>query len=187
MGFGNFLSQMGFEPKTVKRNDYWYLSLLRIKNTPSFKIARKLNVWYEHGIGKGETIIDFCCLYFNCSVKDALEKLAGNFSFHQPVYQPQNLPQKKEENPLKILRVQPIKSFALLCYLHSRNVTLEIAKKYVKKVNFFFYDKEYKALGFGNDSGGCEIRNNWFKVSSTPKAITTITIRVKKLLFLKVF
>ena len=176
----NFLSGIGFEPKTIRRNDYWYLSPLRIENTPSFKIARKLNVWYDHGIGKGGTIIDFCCLYFNCSVKDALEKLAGNLSFHQPVFHPQNAVKKEEESPLKILGVQPIKSFALFRYLHSRNVPLKIAKKYVKEVNFCLYNKEHTAIGFCNDSGGYELRNNWFKGSSIPKGITTIKNKSKE-------
>src|SRR5690606_10647385 len=35
-------------------------------------------------------------------------------------------------------------------------------------------DKTYYGIGFKNDSGGYEIRNPYFKASSSPKDITTI-------------
>jgi hypothetical protein len=174
-----FLSQLGYEPTKINRNDYWYLSPLRIEKTPSFKIARKLNVWFDHGTGKGGTIIDFCCQYFDCSVKDVLEKLQHNSFFHQPILRPKYVP-AEEISPLQVLRVGPLKSFTLLRYLHSRNITLDGAAKFIKEVDFSLYEKEHKAIGFRNDSGGYELRNNWFKGSSLPKAITTIKNKSKE-------
>jgi hypothetical protein len=59
----NLFSRIGFEPKTIRRNDYWYLSPLRNEKTPSFRITRKLNVWYDHGMGKGEqSLISAACI-----------------------------------------------------------------------------------------------------------------------------
>ena len=64
----DYLSALGQRPQKVRNNDYWYLSPLRTENTPSFKVNRTRNVWYDHGIGKGGNLIDFGIIYFNCSV-----------------------------------------------------------------------------------------------------------------------
>ena len=48
-----YLSKLGHSPSKIKNFDYWYLSPLREEKTPSFKVNRKLNCWYDHGIGKG--------------------------------------------------------------------------------------------------------------------------------------
>lgn len=54
-----YLESLGFEPVRVRNNDYWYLSPLRNERTPSFKVNRKLNRWYDFGEGFGGSIIDF--------------------------------------------------------------------------------------------------------------------------------
>src|SRR3954470_21585915 len=87
----SYLSSLGYKPDKVRNYDYWYHSPLRSEKTPSFKVNRKLNLWYDHGIGKGGTTIDFIMLYFNCSLKEALQLLqarAGVISsfFHKPLH-----------------------------------------------------------------------------------------------------
>ena len=42
-----YLSRLGFEPKKIVRADYWYLSPLRNEKTPSFKINRSKNCWFD--------------------------------------------------------------------------------------------------------------------------------------------
>lgn len=59
MDMSQYLSSLGHEPSKIRNNDYWYRSPLRKENTPSFKINRKLNQWYDHGLGKGGNIIYF--------------------------------------------------------------------------------------------------------------------------------
>lgn len=54
-----YLSDLGFEPAKIRSNDYWYLSPLRQEKTPSFKVNRKLNVWFDHGIQKGGNLVNF--------------------------------------------------------------------------------------------------------------------------------
>ena len=49
----DYLASLGHQPQKVNNQDYWYLSPLRDEKTPSFKINRKLNVWYDHATGKG--------------------------------------------------------------------------------------------------------------------------------------
>lgn len=86
----DYLASLGHQPQKVNNQDYWYLSPLRDEKTPSFKVNRKLNVWYDHATGKGGNIIDFGTQYFNYSVAELLQRLSGqgipSFSF-QPQQQ----------------------------------------------------------------------------------------------------
>ena len=54
----NYLEKLGHRPQKIRSNDYWYLSPLREEKTPSFKVNRKMNVWYDHDMGKGGTLVD---------------------------------------------------------------------------------------------------------------------------------
>jgi DNA primase len=84
----DYLSRLGYQPTKVRNYDYWYLSPLRIEKTPSFKVNKKLNVWFDFGEGKGGNLIDFAIQYFKCSVSEVLTRLSQkniyNFSFHPP-------------------------------------------------------------------------------------------------------
>ncbi|MBK7652148.1 MAG: toprim domain-containing protein [Flammeovirgaceae bacterium] len=42
-------------------------------------------------------------------------------------------------------------------------------------MDFRIVERTYKAIGFPNRTGGFELRNQWFKGSSTPKDISLIT------------
>ena len=85
------LERLGYKPAKIRNNDYWYLSPLRDEKTPSFKVTRSKNVWYDHAIGKGGTLVDFGKLYYQCTVKDLLSKLQNEkeiiVSFHPPKIQ----------------------------------------------------------------------------------------------------
>ena len=76
----HFLSDLGYEPAKVRNNDYWYHSPLRNEKTPSFKVNRKLNRWYDHGSGKGGNLVDFAMMYHGCTISDLLQSLNGNLS-----------------------------------------------------------------------------------------------------------
>ncbi len=76
-----YLSFLGHQSQKIRGEDHWYLSPLREEREPSFKVNRKKNVWYDHGTGKGGTLVDFGTSYHACSIADLLQKLAL-FSFH---------------------------------------------------------------------------------------------------------
>lgn len=175
----DYLSRLSFEPEKIKNADYWYLSPLRNEKTASFKINRKKNCWYDHGIGKGGNIIDFAILYHNCTVGEFLKACKNNFSFHQPSLL---VPSKEDEDKsrIQIMYNKTISSLVLIRYLHKRNIPLSLAGKYCREIIFRLYDKTHVALGFKNDSGGYELRNEYFKGSSSPKYITTFENRKKK-------
>lgn len=42
-----FLKAIGFKPKKVVGQQYWYNSPLRSENTASFKVDNKKNLWYD--------------------------------------------------------------------------------------------------------------------------------------------
>ncbi len=168
----NYLSTLGFEPSKIRNNDYWYLSPLRDEKEASFKINRRLNRWYDHGIGKGGNLIDCGVLYFNCTVGELLQNLSGNFSFQQPNFQREAYT-IFQENKIKILKQTALSSPSLLRYLEHRRIPIEIAQQYSVEVHYILVKKNYFGIGFKNDLGGFEIRTPYFKTSSSPKGITT--------------
>ncbi|MCK9412634.1 MAG: toprim domain-containing protein [Prolixibacteraceae bacterium] len=172
MDMVDYLSALGHEPTKIRNNDYWYLSPLREEKTPSFKINRNLNRWYDHGLGKGGNLIDFGIEYHHCTVAELLVKLSGNFSFQKPLAQP--LKNTNEpEHKIKVLGDFALTSYPLLSYMGQRRIPIGIAEKYCREVSYELNAKTYYGIGFKNDSGGFEIRNPYFKGSSSPKGITT--------------
>src|SRR3984957_2652059 len=72
----DYLAKLGFRPhKPPTGHQYWYLSPLRDEKTPSFKVNRNLNRWYDYAEGKGGNLVDFGILYHSCNVMELLQKL----------------------------------------------------------------------------------------------------------------
>jgi hypothetical protein len=171
----DYLERLGFYPTRISHNDYWYLSPLRKEKNASFKINRKLNLWFDHGTGKGGNVVDFGTAFHNCSVKEFLSRLnSHDFSvfFHQHL-----AGEKKKisnESKIKILCVEEISSAPLLQYLKKRNVDPELARKFCKEILFKLYNKKYRVIGFENNGGGYELRSENFKGSSAPKQVRFI-------------
>ncbi len=171
----DWLASLGHEPKKIRKQDYWYCSPFRNEKTPSFKVNRNRNIWFDFGEGKGGDIIDFGVQYFRCSVNETLERLSQtslsrNFSFH-----PLSVAGEKKEpggGKIIILSEQPLAATPLLQYLQKRCISLKIAEKFCREIDFELYGKKYTAIGFPNDKGGFELRNENFKGSSSPKATT---------------
>lgn len=175
----DYLSSLGYKPSKVTRNDYWYLSPFRNETTPSFKINRNMNRWYDFGEGKGGNIIDFGILFHNCSVSELLKKMKDSFSFHQ---QSIHVKQDDEEvKKIKIINEREITSLVLIRYLHKRRIPIDIAQKFCKEIDYELYDKNYYAIGFKNNAGGYELRNEKFKASSSPKDVTLIENKADKI------
>lgn len=177
MDLVDYLQGLGHQPQQIRGWDYWYLSPLRVEKKASFKFDRKRNIWYDHGIGMGGHLVDFGILFYDCSVRDFLQKLAEkkdlSFSFHPPLSPSSTAPLSKEKR-LLVTAVNPIESARFLDYLSKRNIDPAVAKQYLREVRFTLYEKEFKALGFRNNSGGFELRSEHFKGSSSPKDVTLI-------------
>jgi len=167
-----YLRSLGCEPNKIRGNDHWYHSPFRLDKDPSFKVNTKLNVWYDHGIGEGGTIIDLGVRLHQCTVHEFMLKLSNlnlhnDFSLHQKTLEP-------PENKLEVLSIKELRAQALTEYINERGIETSIAKEYCKEVDFKIGPNIYSALGFRNISEGYELRNSWFKGSSSPKDISFI-------------
>jgi hypothetical protein len=169
-----YLSSLGYEPVKIRRADYWYLSPLRQERTASFKVNRVLNRWYDHGIGKGGNIIDFGILHYNCTPSEFLNAVRGNNFLPAANDFKQQSHERETASRVIVNDVFPVRSKALISYLGTRKITLEIATVFCSEVSFSLYGKSYFAIGFKNDFGGYELRNRFFKGSSSPKGFTTV-------------
>jgi hypothetical protein len=173
----DYLAKAGHQPQKIRDADYWYLSPLRNEKTPSFKVNRKINRWYDHGTGKGGNLIDFALLYHNCKITDWLQSLNNNFLLHQCKPQQQFL---IKEKLILVKEELVLSSPALLDYLQQRNISLSVARLYCRELKYNFRERMYFGIGFKNDLGGFEIRNPFYKNSCNPKGITTIKNSSKK-------
>ena len=183
-----YLHSLGHEPSKIRGNDYWYHSPLRDEKEPSFKVNRNKNVWYDHGLGKGGTLVDFTIEYYHCNnVAEALQNLSffqGQNLFQNSCNRPpfhsyeHNIIQDDtRETAIRIIAAkQPIQNPLLCRYLEERKIEKNIADKYCYEIQFTNggNDKIYFAIGFKNNAGGYELRNEYFKGSSSPKYITYV-------------
>jgi hypothetical protein len=133
-----------------------------------------MNRWYDFADGKGGNLVDFGTLYHKCSVSDFLQRLnAPGLTIIRNERTPIDASLRQESgNQIKVLSSHEITSYPLLKYLRSRRIADEIAFKYLKEVRYSTGDKNYYALGFRNDAGGYELRNENFKGSSSPKDVS---------------
>lgn len=184
-------------PKSFRGHDYWYCSPLPGGNgkTPSFKVDLKKNLWYDHGIGKGGDIIDFGTTFHCCSVSEFLQILSNfrqnvslsfassTFSDNVPIGKSCFAGEKKENGDEKIVLVytRPLATKQLISYLQRRCISLEVAGNYCKRVDFLLYGKLNTVIGFENNSGGFELRNENFKGSSSPKDIRLLDNKFENL------
>jgi hypothetical protein len=175
----DYLSSLGFQPDKIRGNDYWYRSPLRDERDPSFKVNTRLNVWYDHGLGIGGTILELGTRIHQCDIREFADMLShGNYDLNSAI-QRKALP--APESKLEITSLKDLNNHHLIDYLNDRMINSEVAMKYCKEVAFTIGAKHYKAIGFENNSGGFELRNSWFKGSSSPKDISYINNGADKL------
>ncbi|WP_187270032.1 toprim domain-containing protein [Pontibacter qinzhouensis] len=191
----DFLASQGFRPAYTRGADWWYISPIRpTERTPSFKVSTRLNRWYDHGAGEGGKLFDLALrLCGNGQVKETIRLLSEGFFFSQanpfPRKQPDHLPNLpairrdtvQKENAhlpgtssgIRVLETQPLRRGSeLAAYLRGRGIRHGTASAYCREVRFALGEREHRAVGFANRSGGYELRNAWFKGSSSPKDIT---------------
>jgi hypothetical protein len=170
----DYLQSHGFLPAKIQGTNYWYKSPFRDERTPSFKVNRKLNTWYDFGEGIGGSIVDFGLRFHRCSISELLSRTTNDIAwFNIP-----NITSRRSKDlhtpseGIQIVNATDIHSAALKAYLYARNINMEIASRYLQEVSFNNKGMNYYALGFRNDSGGFELRNRHFKGSSAPKDLT---------------
>jgi hypothetical protein len=173
----DYLASLGHQPEYVKRGrDFWYLSPLRSEGEASFKVNRELNRWYDHGLGKGGNLIDFGLAYFNCTVRELIDKIRPDFSFQQHERRKRSAGGEhvEKESRITILSDRDLYAYSLINYLHERRIPVSISQLFCREVSYRLNGRNYFGIGFKNDAGGYEIRNAFSKLSSSPKDITRL-------------
>ncbi len=170
----DYLSSIGFSPAKIKGENYWYLSPLRSERTPSFKINKRENIWYDHGIGKGGKLIDFVCRFLNCDIPTALQKIDDSkLSANVSIQKLFNSAAYPENGAIQVLAIKnPIVNPTLVTYLKQRNIAIEVANKFCREILYKTGQYTFSAIGFKNNSGGYELRSPTFNGAVSPKYVT---------------
>jgi hypothetical protein len=153
------------------------LSPFRNENVPSLDINKRTGKWKDRGNGKGGDIIDFVQEYKRIGKKEAVDFLLGGERLELPTYEPVI----RDRKSLEIVSVEALSTPHLWNYIAKRKISKDIANYYLKEVAFTFPfgkypDKVYRAVGFKSDSGGYELRSDFFKICTSNKNVSTINV-----------
>lgn len=182
------MGKLGHKPIKKRGHKLYYLSPFRDEKEPSFEVDTKENIWNDYGQSeKGAKIIDLVTRLYSCSVSEALnriENLCGKSYASSSSYTPNQLPLKPaigntgaEAPEYQINKVQALQNTALISYLESRKINISLAKRFLEEIYYTTRTgKRFFALAFKNNSGGYEVRNQYFKGSLLSKDMTTIPL-----------
>jgi DNA primase len=184
------LSRLGYEPSKKSGRELIYLSMLRpAESTPSLCVNDELGVWYDHGTGKGGTVIDFGKAYWSgLSFTEVLEKIRQVVSLEYSIVTDRNASEERlvrPRLPVKIphYQIEDVKDLghnpAITAYLEHRGVW-DVAGNRLQEIYYYIEDqkknrKQYFAAGWQNENGGWEVRNKYFKGCLGRKGMTFIT------------
>ena len=168
----DYLQSIGITPCKQQGNNLWYYSPFREETEASFKINPVRNEWYDFGAGTGGDILKFVMERHKIDdISQALHiiscktpNIQNSFSFRQQ----ENLPTFED------IRILPLENPSLIQYLKSRNIHIPFAQQFCIEVHYRLKDKPYFTVGFANDWGGYELRNEYFQGCLSPKTITTV-------------
>jgi len=167
-----YLQHIGHYPVKFKKakDEFCFVAPYRDEKDGSLWVNSIKNCWKDFGSGQGGNIIDLVMLINKCDVSTALQKFdtvpqIRFSSFRQ---------QEDFKNVVEIKHQQSLQNKALIEYLQERKVNIDIAKLYLSEIYYTINNKKYFALAFKNRKGGFEIRNKYFKGSTSPKFLTVI-------------
>ena len=115
--------------------DMWF-SPFRDESEASFHIDRGKNLWYDHGLGMGGSIIKLIMLVRHCGCKEA-ESFVTTLDPSIQTNQPERrvpAPATETHQATEIKAIRGIKSDYLTRYLSSRKIPLELAHQYLKEM-----------------------------------------------------
>ena len=171
----DILSRYGYEPSRRYGGYDMYRSPFRCDSSPSFKVFRNENRWYDFGDSSHGRVVDLVMRIQNCSFPQAMKEIEGlGFSSGMiPQPRPVTVTVQKASG-MTLLKIIPVENGHLLDYAASRGIDADIVREHCVEVHYCFEKnpREKYALGFANDHGGFELRNSMFKGCATAKDIT---------------
>lgn len=173
IAIAEYLQSCGITPARVQGNSLWYLSPLRSEGEPSFKVDQSRNEWYDFGLGKGGDIVSLAMqMHGTGSVAYALNAIESS----TPNIKPLSFSFRQQESfdSFEDIIVKPLGNVALLQFLAERQIPASLTRQSCQEVYYKHNGKPYFAIAFGNEQGGYELRNRYFKGCFAPKAVTAI-------------
>ena len=171
--------------EVVKGHAYeaWFLSPLRLENTPSFVVDRRTNRWKDFGasLPQGD-IVDLVLAYGRVvgweikSFSEALDKIESLATIVATAPAAVAVPPRPARH--RVTSVGPVVTESLLTYLRRRGLNLASAGAYLSEVHYVDQrtDREYYGLGWRSRSGGIETRNAYIKLAIGPKDISVVRV-----------
>jgi len=169
----SILQESGFDLKRLSGGKKFFLCPWRAEGEPSLVVFTN-NKWKDFGSGDNGDAIDLYERIYNVDTSSAIKKMLDE-EFEE-------FEQKDvvDEPGVIIENIQDLTSSTLSAYLKSeRKIDPDLARIYCKELHVRFPKGKYpnkihKAIGFGNDRGGWEFRNNYLKLGTSPKYYTRI-------------
>lgn len=172
----DYLKAIGFSPTKESAKSAWYHAPYREDRTPSFKVNKDKNMWYDFGTAQNGDIIDLAeLLYQSKDVSRLLKLIEGAAPALAPrIRTPISPNGERLPNQFRNIKVVDLNHEVLKSYLQSRGIDLDIGECECNEVHYTCNKKEYFAVAFPNIGGGYEIRNPYFKGCIAPKDISII-------------
>ena len=179
-----YLERKGIKPVRSTPAYALYHSPLREDTHPSFKVDTEKNLWIDYAEGKGGSIIDLCMRLEGCTLSEAIRFLGRNAPDYTACNsQKADRAMKRSSIPMastggvrRLIEISDTLPPHLLKYLQEdRCINLEKAMPFLRCISYEVRGLHYQAIGFANQSGGYELRDNgMFKGTIAPKDITQI-------------
>ena len=179
----DYLHACGIEP--VKRYYGYALYHAPYREDPdaSMKVDCRQNLWHDYGTSQGGSIIDLVMRMQGCNAYEAMAHLAkgkvttlASSSFHREAHTEQIRGEQRPSNARRILFISEALPLHLQNYLQEvRKIDPAVASPYLRHIRYEVGGREYSAIGFPNQSGGYELRDDkTFKGTIAPKDISVI-------------
>lgn len=174
------LSRLGYSPLRKDKGgiEWVYNSPFRDEKIPSLFVNIEKNIWNDFG-DRGGNVLDFVMHHENTDLRGALAFLDNLYA--KSDFKPLRTHKTKKayktapkEETLILDGVMPLKSPVLENYLQERVINIEIAKIYLKVVQFHHKEtgKKYFGIGVKNLSDAYEVRNPTLKAVVGKKDIS---------------
>lgn len=179
-----YLERKGINPVRRTLSYAMYRSPLRDEAHPSFKVDIQKNLWIDYAEGKGGSIIDLCMRLEGCTLSEAICRLEQTASLDAAY----GLSKEKSgigtgpttpwqpSEARRLIEVSDTLPPHLETYLtDKRCINLNRTRPFLKCICYEVRGRRYQAIGFANQSGGYELRDDkTFKGTIAPKDITPI-------------
>ena len=183
-----YLERKGIKPVRSTPAYALYHSPLREDTHPSFKVDTEKNLWIDYAEGKGGSIIDLCMRLEGCTLSETIRHLGRNTlddTVHSPykesvqdTFMQESIRQAASTNggARRLTGISDTLPPNLQKYLtEDRCINIEKAMPFLRCISYEVRGLHYQAIGFANQSGGYELRDNgMFKGTIAPKDITPI-------------